>query len=103
MRGCPFGCAAARRGAYGGGIRPTPGDRPHTRPGRQPPIRGMGGGLLVAEGLAAFRGERLVFSAIDFTVEPGGALLLTGPNGSGKSTLLRLVAGLVRAEAGRVS
>jgi heme exporter protein A len=59
--------------------------------------------LLVAEGLAAFRGERLVFSAIDFTVEPGGALLLTGPNGSGKSTLLRLVAGLVRAEAGRVS
>jgi heme exporter protein A len=60
----------------------------------------MGGGLLVAEGLAAFRGERLVFSAVDFAVEPGGALVLTGPNGSGKSTLLRLVAGLVRAAAG---
>jgi heme exporter protein A len=58
--------------------------------------------LLQAEGLAAFRGERLVFSGVGFTVEPGGALVLTGPNGSGKSTLLRLLAGLVRAAAGRV-
>ena len=56
--------------------------------------------MLKAEGLAAFRGERLVFSAVDFTVAPGGALVLTGPNGSGKSTLLRLVAGLVRTAAG---
>jgi heme exporter protein A len=62
----------------------------------------MGGGLLKAEGLAAFRGERLVFSGVDFAVEPGGALVLTGPNGSGKSTLLRLLAGLVRAAAGRL-
>ena len=58
--------------------------------------------MLKAEGLAAFRGERLVFSNVGFTVEPGGALVLTGPNGSGKSTLLRLLAGLVRAAAGRV-
>jgi heme exporter protein A len=62
----------------------------------------MGGGLLKAEGLAAFRGERLVFSGVDFVVEAGGALVLTGPNGSGKSTLLRLLAGLVRAAAGRL-
>jgi len=58
--------------------------------------------LLQAEGVAAFRGERLVFSGVRFAVEPGGALVLTGPNGSGKSTLLRLLAGLVRAAAGRV-
>ena len=58
--------------------------------------------MLQADGLAAFRGERLVFSGVGFTVAPGGALLLTGPNGSGKSTLLRLVAGLVRPEAGRL-
>jgi heme exporter protein A len=63
---------------------------------------GLGGGVLQAEGLAAFRGERLVFSGVGFAVAPGGALVLTGPNGSGKSTLLRLLAGLVRAEAGRV-
>jgi heme exporter protein A len=56
--------------------------------------------VLEAEGLASIRGERLVFSGLGFRVASGGALLLVGPNGSGKSTLLRLVAGLVRAEAG---
>ena len=62
----------------------------------------MPGDGLVAEGLAAIRGERLVFAGIGFSVPPGGALLLEGPNGSGKSTLLRMIAGLGRAEAGQV-
>lgn len=61
------------------------------------------GCLLEAEGLAAFRGERLVFRDLGFAVPAGGALLLAGPNGSGKSTLLRILAGLGRAEAGRLS
>jgi len=56
--------------------------------------------LLQATGLAAFRGERLVFRELGFTLAPGGVLLLTGPNGSGKSTLLRLLAGLLRPAAG---
>jgi heme exporter protein A len=63
---------------------------------------GLQGAGLVAEGLAAMRGERLVFAGLSFTVPPGGALLLLGPNGAGKSTLLRLLAGLGRAEAGRL-
>jgi heme exporter protein A len=58
---------------------------------------------LRAEGLAAFRGERLVFRDLGFTVAAGGALLLAGPNGSGKSTLLRLLAGLLRPTAGSLS
>lgn len=58
--------------------------------------------MLQAEGLAAFRGERLVFAGLSFAVPMAGALLLTGPNGSGKSTLLRLLAGLARPEAGRL-
>ncbi|MBV9813340.1 MAG: heme ABC exporter ATP-binding protein CcmA [Acetobacteraceae bacterium] len=58
--------------------------------------------MLRAEGVAAFRGERLVLRDISFAVAAGGALLLTGPNGAGKSTLLRLLAGLGRAAAGRV-
>jgi heme exporter protein A len=56
--------------------------------------------LLQAIGLAAFRGERLVFRDLDFSIGPGEALLLTGPNGAGKSTLLRVVAGLLRPAAG---
>lgn len=57
---------------------------------------------LVAEGLVALRGERLVFGPLSFAVPPGGALVLLGPNGAGKSTLLRLLAGLGRIEAGTV-
>jgi len=66
------------------------------------PSASTGGGtaLLQATGLAAFRGERLVFRDLDFSVDRGEALLLTGPNGSGKSTLLRLLAGLLRPAAG---
>jgi heme exporter protein A len=52
--------------------------------------------------LAAFRGERLVFRDLSFSVPPGGALVLAGPNGSGKSTLLRVLAGLGRTEAGQL-
>jgi heme exporter protein A len=59
--------------------------------------------VLQATGLAAFRGERLVFRDLDFAVATGGALLLTGPNGSGKSTLLRLLAGLLRPAAGSLT
>lgn len=59
--------------------------------------------MLRAQGLAALRGERLVFANIAFAVPAGGALLLEGPNGAGKSTLLRVVAGLGRAEAGTLA
>ncbi|MBV8397406.1 MAG: heme ABC exporter ATP-binding protein CcmA [Acetobacteraceae bacterium] len=58
--------------------------------------------MLQAVDLATFRGERLVFRDLCFEVAAGGALVLKGPNGSGKSTLLRLIAGLVRAAAGRL-
>ena len=58
--------------------------------------------MLRAEGLAAFRGERLVFQDLSFGVAAGGAMVLVGPNGSGKSTLLRVLAGLGRLEAGRL-
>ena len=56
-----------------------------------------------AAGLACVRGERLVFEHLDFTLGPGGALLLEGPNGSGKSSLLRLCAGLLAPAEGRLA
>jgi heme exporter protein A len=58
--------------------------------------------LLLAETLAVFRGERLVFRDVGFAVPAGGALLLRGPNGAGKSSLLRAVAGLTPLAAGRL-
>lgn len=57
---------------------------------------------LIAENLAARRGEDLIFVNVSFQLAPGEAMVLTGRNGSGKSTLLRVVAGLLRPEKGRV-
>jgi heme exporter protein A len=57
-------------------------------------------GIFSGIGLSAVRGEKRLFSGLDFRLTPGGALLLTGPNGSGKSSLLRLMAGFGRPVAG---
>jgi heme exporter protein A len=58
---------------------------------------------VVLEEVACVRGGRLLFEGLSLTLPAGGAALLTGPNGAGKSSLLRLVAGLLRPAAGRVT
>ncbi|TDC81686.1 ABC-F family ATP-binding cassette domain-containing protein [Micromonospora sp. KC606] len=55
---------------------------------------------LIAKGLAAGHGERLLFSDLDLVVAPGDVVGLVGVNGAGKSTLLRTLAGLQPVEQG---
>jgi heme exporter protein A len=57
---------------------------------------------LIVEGLACARGGRTLFEALDLRVEAGGAVQIEGRNGAGKSSLLRMLAGLLRAHAGRI-
>jgi heme exporter protein A len=58
---------------------------------------------LTVEDVAVQRGERLLFEALGLSVAAGEAVALVGANGAGKTSLLRVVAGLLRPLAGKVS
>lgn len=47
-------------------------------------------------------GRRVALDSVGFDLQPGGTLGIIGPNGSGKTTLLRVIAGVMRPDAGRV-
>ena len=49
------------------------------------------------------RFDRLAVDALDLTVRTGEFYALVGPNGAGKTTTLRMVAGLLRPDAGTVA
>ena len=58
---------------------------------------------LTVQDLAAERGGRPVFAGLGFVARGGEAVGVVGRNGAGKSTLLRVLAGLLRPAAGRVT
>ncbi len=58
--------------------------------------------MLVGKNLACVRGERILFSRLDFSLAAGEALLLQGANGSGKTSLLRMVCGLLAPAEGEI-
>ncbi|MGY5882867.1 ABC-F family ATP-binding cassette domain-containing protein [Modestobacter lacusdianchii] len=58
---------------------------------------------LLARGLAAGHGARVLFTDLDLVVAPGDVVGLVGVNGAGKSTLLRTLAGVLPAESGEIT
>lgn len=48
------------------------------------------------------RGDRRLFSGLNFSLTPGTFVQLTGPNGSGKTSLLRILCGLLAPAEGEV-
>ncbi|MEQ8515629.1 MAG: cytochrome c biogenesis heme-transporting ATPase CcmA [Chromatocurvus sp.] len=58
---------------------------------------GEGPGLLLqSTALTLVRGERELFSGLDFALHAGEVLQIEGENGAGKTSLLRLLAGVAR-------
>jgi heme exporter protein A len=58
--------------------------------------------MLEIVALDCVRGERTLFSGLEFTLEPGALLRVAGPNGSGKTSLLRILCGLGMPARGEV-
>jgi heme exporter protein A len=58
--------------------------------------------MLAWENLSKSYGRRRLFTSLNGQINEGGLIAVTGPNGSGKSTFLKILAGLVRADAGDV-
>src|SRR5690606_408659 len=59
--------------------------------------------LLLFDGVACMRGDRLLFEGLSLALNRGDAIWLRGPNGAGNSSLIRLAAGLLRPAAGLVT
>ena len=58
--------------------------------------------ILEAIQLGCVRGNRRLFSGLNFSLLPGTFVQLTGPNGSGKTSLLRILCGLLAPAEGEV-
>jgi len=58
--------------------------------------------LLNAQNLTCIREERILFEALNFTVNSGDIIQIEGPNGAGKTSLLRILAGLSQPYEGEV-
>ena len=58
--------------------------------------------MLEAVNLSCARGERRLFSGLNFSLPAGSALEAFGKNGSGKTSLLRIICGLTAPAAGEV-
>jgi zinc transport system ATP-binding protein len=61
------------------------------------------GPVLLADAVTFAYGRTQILDCVNLTVDTGEFVALVGPNGSGKSTLIKVLLGLLRPDAGRVS
>ena len=55
---------------------------------------------VIADGICKSFGDQVVLDQVDLAVETGSVLALLGANGAGKTTMVRILATLVRPDAG---
>ncbi|SFM45077.1 cytochrome c biogenesis heme-transporting ATPase CcmA [Nitrosomonas communis] len=59
--------------------------------------------MLQGSNLECARGDRVLFSGINFSIKPGELMQVRGPNGSGKTSLLRMLCGLTVPSSGEIN
>jgi ABC-2 type transport system ATP-binding protein len=59
--------------------------------------------MIEVENLSKQYGDKMAVEGLNFVVQPGVVTGFLGPNGSGKSTTMRMIAGLDRPTAGRIT
>lgn len=70
-------------------------------PGAEAPVRSADGDVAISvRGVEKSYGEVKALAGVDLDVETGTVLGLLGPNGAGKTTLVRILATLLRPDAG---
>jgi ABC-type multidrug transport system ATPase subunit len=57
---------------------------------------------ILAKDISYSRGDRVIFSHIDFSIEPWEMVLIKGPSGSWKTTLLKVLWWLVDESSGKI-
>ena len=67
----------------------------------QPPR--TGDEVVRCRGLVKHFGDKRVYDNFDFTMYRGDKVALVGPNGAGKSTLMKMIAGVLKPDAGSIS
>lgn len=67
------------------------------------PSRPEAEALITVEGIDLAFGRNKVLSHVDLSVRRGEIVTLIGPNGSGKTTLVRVILGLLKPDAGRLT
>ena len=58
--------------------------------------------LVELKGVSKSFGSKKILDNVDLNIYPGDALGVIGPSGTGKSTILRIIAGLLKPDAGDV-
>ncbi len=56
--------------------------------------------VITADNISKSYADRLLFSGLNFSIEPGDRIGVVGINGTGKSTLLKILAGREKADTG---
>jgi ATP-binding cassette subfamily F protein 3 len=69
---------------------------------RFPQPKRSGQRVIALKGVDFAYGDLPIYSGLDFEVERGERIVLVGPNGAGKSTLLKLLAGVLKPQAGKI-